>query len=289
MTSPLKKVLIIGRKGQLAQALLATKKANIEVLAVGSNEFDVSQLGTLRSIINQFKPEVIINAAAYTAVDLAESNPERAYLINADLVTFLAKICQLQRIRFIQLSTDYVFDGEQQTPYSVGDLPKPLNVYGASKRAGEVAVFTHCPDFGSVVRTSWLYSLCGNNFLLTMLRLMQERPALEIVNDQVGSPTSAITLADFLWCLIDLPNWLPIYHFSGQGQGSWFDFAVEIQHVAHSAGLLSYLIPIKPICSAQFHTAAIRPCYSVLDCSGSNGIYHMRPWQETLNVLLNSQ
>ena len=256
------KLLIIGRSGQLAQEILQLCP---EAIAWGRQE-----LGDINSAlierIAEFAPSGIINAAAYTAVDQAEQEPEAAYLLNATLPALMAEAAKLLDIPLVQVSTDYVFDGTAHQPISVDASRQPCGVYGASKAEGEKLSLQGAPMNTCVIRTAWVYSSTGNNFVKTMLRLMQEKPALSVVADQIGTPTWAKGLAEA--CLYAANHGIVgIHHWTDLGVASWYDFAVAIQEIGIEKGLLDSAIPITPIPSSAYPTPAKRPFYSVLDKS----------------------
>ena len=256
--------LIIGKSGQVAWELQQTCPEHINAKAFGRDDIDITDLANIEKVLSTFKPDIIINASAYTAVDKAESDKENAYLINGTAVEYLAKAAKQHGIRLIHISTDFVFDGSKNTPYTVNDIPNPINVYGASKLAGEHAIAKYCPDNSTIVRTSWVYSSHGNNFVKTMLRLMAEKDELNVVSDQIGCPTNAKGLAQFLWQLAEQESLEPIYHYSDLGVASWYDFEIAIQEIAYATGKLTTEIPIKPIPSSKYPTPAKRPSFSLL-------------------------
>lgn len=260
------KALILGKSGQLASELHRTQPEHVSAYFASSQELDIRDDQALQSTIAELKPDVVINAAAYTAVDKAEDDQEAAYAINKEAVASLASITKQAGVRLVHVSTDFVFDGEENTPYKTSHPVSPLGVYGASKQQGEQAVLDQHPQNSCILRTSWVYSSQGNNFVKTMLRLMTEKPELGVVWDQVGSPTWANGLAKACWQFAE-NNETGIYHYSDLGVASWFDFATAIQEEAHALGLLEQTIPIKPIPSSSFPTPAKRPAYSVLDTS----------------------
>jgi len=220
-------------------------------------------------------------------VDKAESQPELAFAVNATGPGNLAAAAGEVGARFIHLSTDFVFDGAKSSPYRPDDRPNPLNIYGASKLAGEVAVREKSPG-ALIVRTSWLYAAHGHNFVKTMLRLLAEREQLQVVADQVGTPTWAGFLARALWAAAARPELRGIYHWSDAGVASWYDFALAIQEEALQLGLLSRAIPIEPITTAAYPTAALRPAYSVLDKSSAwrDLAIGGRHWRVALRIML---
>ena len=229
----------------------------------------------------------MINAAAYTAVDKAESEPEEAHRGNAEGPAALARACSAGNIRFINVSTDFVFDGAASQPYTPDAATAPLGEYGRSKLAGELAVGEACPG-ALLLRTGWVYSSFGGNFVKTMLRLMGERDELSVVVDQVGTPTWAHGLAQAAWAAVARPELGGIYHWSDAGVCSWYDFATAICEEGLALGLLSRPVSVRPITSAEYPTPAQRPAYSVLDKTSSwrdldlQGVH----WREQLRAML---
>ena len=282
------KVLIIGKNGQLANELVVNKPGDIEILCLGRKEINITQLADTELAIKTFNPTVVINASAYTAVDNAESDREQAFAINEHAVKNLALSCKQISCKFLHVSTDFIFDGTNNTAYKVDDIPNPKSVYGASKLRGELAIKKHYLEKSSIIRTSWVYSTYGNNFVKTMLKLMNEKKELGIVVDQIGAPTYASGLAKFLWKLAVLPNAKLIYHWSDSGVASWYDFAIAIQELAIEKGLLKYAIPIYPIQTTEYPTPAIRPTFSVLDKSGVEEISNISRfhWRTQLSSML---
>lgn len=257
-------VLIIGKNGQVAWELQQTCPSHIAAHAYGRNEINITDPQSIEQVITKINPAVIINASAYTAVDKAESEQDEAYLINATAVELLAKAATKHSIRLLHISTDFVFDGAKNTPYTVDDKTNPINVYGASKLAGEQAIKAYCPVNSAIVRTSWVYSSHGNNFVKTMLRLMAEKERLSVVSDQIGCPTNAKGLAKYLWQLAERETLDPIYHYSDLGVASWYDFAIAIQDIAFEQGKLEKKISIQPIPSSDYPTPAKRPVFSIM-------------------------
>lgn len=281
------KVLVCGAGGQLGQMLCATAPGHVQLEARTSAQLDVSDLGEVVREVAALRPEVIINAAAYTAVDRAEQEPEHAHAVNARGPAHLAQAALQCGARLIHVSTDYVFDGTTARPYRPLDACHPLGVYGASKRAGEEAVLGLASQ-GLIVRTSWLYAAQGNNFVHTMLRLMRERSELGVVADQIGSPTWAGTLAAALWAAVQQPQLHGVYHWADLGVASWYDFAVAIQEEALALGLLPRAIPIHPLRSEDYPTPARRPAYSVLDTADARRDFGMAGihWRAALRTML---
>lgn len=264
MSKPL--IVITGKNGQLGWELerLHTQYNNqFNFLFTGRNELDLNNIQSIPLFFQQYQPSFFINCAAYTAVDKAETEKETAYNSNASAVGELAKQCAAINCRFITISTDYVFDGTKNAPYETTDVTNPLNVYGASKREGELLAIQNNPS-AIIIRTSWVYSSYGNNFVKTMLRLMKERESINVVNDQIGSPTYAKDLATaILNIIVRLSSEIShqssnIYHYSNEGIISWYDFANEIQ-------VLSGLsCKVNAIPSSQYPTPAKRPFYTAM-------------------------
>lgn len=260
------KILVIGKSGQLAWELNQLSSTDHEVVCLGRNDVDIASSSSLTAILITYKAEAVINASAYTAVDQAESDTENAYALNALSVGNIAQACKSLSIPLIHISTDFVFHGDKGSPYLSSDDINPLGVYGASKAEGEKLITEIYPENSAIIRTSWVYSIHGNNFVKTMLKLMSSKPELGVISDQIGSPTYAKGLAEA--CILSLTNTVNklngIHHYTDTGVASWFDFAVAIQNIGLEFGLLDKKIPIKPITSAQYPTPAQRPHYSVL-------------------------
>lgn len=261
------KVLLAGANGQLGHDLIATAPHSVELSACGRDSLDITDSEQLAKRINAFEPQVVINAAAYNAVDQAETEKEAAFNVNADGVTNLANACQQAGARMIHVSTDYVFDGHKNTPYQIDDPTYPASIYGQSKLAGERAVINTPGLSANVIRVSWLYGQNGQNFVHTMLRLMQERDELGVVGDQIGSPTWTYTLAETIWRLCDQPQLSGLWQWSDLGVASWYDFATAIYRIARKFEILDREVIIKPITTAQYPTAAARPAFSAMDSS----------------------
>lgn len=263
------RILIIGQNGQVSQALQKRLTAVGELIVLGSNQLDMARPDHIRAPIDALRPDLIINAAAHTAVDQAESEAERAFAINATAPGVLARAALGLGVPLFHYSTDYVFDGRKPEPYTEDDAPNPLSVYGRSKLAGE-EVIREAGGQHLILRTSWVYSNAGRNFLLTMQRLLQEKPHLRVVADQIGAPTWAGTIADSTAKLIE--RWQAgqcgawgTYHLTAQGQTSWFGFAQAI-----GENLVEQHKPcavLEPIPSSEYPTPAPRPLNSRLDCT----------------------
>lgn len=255
------KILITGANGQLAKALAFQLRRNKNVLFTGRENLDITDKNALCDFLYNNKPEIIINTAAYTAVDAAEKNGAEAFAVNAEAVAAMAGIAKEINSSLIHISTDYVFDGKSREPYKETDAPNPVTVYGKSKLAGEKAVIESGIGRYAVIRTSWLYSNYGQNFYKTMLRLSEQKKEISVVIDQTGSPTYAPHLAAAI--LKTAENLHPensgIYHYSDSGITTWHAFAKEIFRINNKNA------EVKPITSQEYPTAAKRPSYSVLD------------------------
>ncbi len=261
------RVLVAGAAGQLGRALAATAPAGIELLAPDEASFDILDEGRVDSTVMAARPALVVNAAAYTAVDRAESEPERAQAVNARAAGRLAAAAAAAGARFVQVSTDFVFDGTLGRPYRPDDAPNPLSVYGRSKLAGERAVAAaHAGAL--IVRTAWVHAAGGQNFVATMLRLMRERDAVSVVADQMGTPTHAASLARAIWAL-DAAGATGIHHWTDAGVASWYDLALACQEEALAIGLLDRAVPVIPISTADYPTPARRPGIAVLDKSAT--------------------
>lgn len=257
------RVLVFGAGGQLASALLATVPPGIEASAVAEAELDIRDRAAVEAKVRATRPGAIVNAAAYTAVDQAESDADRCFAVNRDGAGNIAAAAAEFGAFLVHISTDFVFDGRSGTPYRTGDAPNPLSVYGRSKLEGELLVRTHCRD-SAVIRTAWLYAPSGKNFVRTMLHLMATKPSLRVVADQIGSPTHARGLARACWAAIERRA-AGYWHWTDAGVASWYDFAVAIAELGKALGVLERSIPIEPIRTEDYPTPARRPAYSVLD------------------------
>lgn len=256
------KVLVTGANGQLGRALVRRAPAGVQLLAHGRDALDVTQPQSVPRVL-AMEPAVIVNAAAYTAVDQAETERAAAYAVNASGAEHMARAARELGCRLVHISTDFVFDGAQGRPYTPESKPNPLNVYGASKLAGEQAVQAIKPD-ALILRTAWLYDETGSNFVHSMLRLMRTRAELHVVDDQIGTPTAAAGLAQCIWRAIER-RLSGIQHWTDAGVASWYDFAVAIGQTAMSLGLLHRGVAVRPVPSSAYPTPASRPAFSVLD------------------------
>lgn len=256
------KILITGADGQLGTMLRRTASKDDEVRATDLPELDITDPAKIAQMVEEFNPDWVINAAAYTAVDLAESNAGLAKLLNADSVGYLVEACRKQNVRLCHVSTDFVFSGDASIPYAADAEPAPKSVYGETKFLGERAL----GEADLLVRTSWVYSEVGKNFVKTMLNLFAREGKIRVVADQIGSPTYARNLAVAIWALVrNRSN--GIFHYSDSGVASWYDFAVAISEEAAAVGIIADLADIEPIPTSAYPTPATRPHYSVLDCS----------------------
>ena len=281
------KVLVTGAGGQVGRMLRATCPAGLELIACAHGDLDIADAGSVRERVARERPAVIINAAAYTAVDNAQSEPERAHAINAAGPAFLAAAAAECGARLIHLSTDFVFDGRACAPYPPDAPTHPLSVYGTTKRAGERAVLESLADEAVIVRTAWVYAAEGVNFMRTMLRVMRERGAVRVVADQVGTPTAARPLAAVLWQIAARREIRGIYHWTDAGVASWYDFAVAIAEEGSALGLLPSAVTVTPIATEEYPTPARRPSYSVLDKRGLTALgYLPAHWRQRLRETL---
>jgi dTDP-4-dehydrorhamnose reductase len=275
------KILITGASGQLGKELtIALSKGGHEVLGCSRDSLDVTQWEQVSEVVWAFMPEVIIHTAAYTKVDDAESHVDLAYQINAMGTRNIAIAAENVGASLCYISTDYVFDGTKGSPYAVSDTPNPCNHYGQTKLAGERFV-SQLSSRSYIVRTSWVYGMHGANFVKTMLKLASEREELQVVADQIGSPTYAPDLARFICMLIQTESF-GLYHASNSGSCSWYEFAKAI---IEEAGLNTRVVPIT---TEQFPRPASRPAFSVMDCSSirMNGFKELRNWRDALGQFM---
>ncbi|QIQ87523.1 dTDP-4-dehydrorhamnose reductase [Erythrobacter sp.] len=276
-------ILITGANGQLGGALQRTAPKGYEINAVDVEDVDLSDEGMLRARLVVEAPDILINAAAYTAVDKAESEEEIAREINADAVRIMAEAMEDSGGRLVHISTDFVFDGTASQPYRPNDPRGPVSAYGRTKAEGE----DHLRPSDLLVRTAWVYEAGGANFVRTMIRLMNERDELRVVSDQVGSPTWATGLAQTIWALVE-KGASGTFHHSDDGETSWYDFAVAIAEEAHALGLIGTIPKIEPVATADYPTPARRPAYSLLDCSATRELLGTEPvdWRANLRLML---
>ena len=296
------KVLLTGAAGQLGQALVASAPAGLELMATsrnggpGQQALDLANASACRTAVEGYRPDWVLNAGAYTAVDMAESEPELAVAVNAGAPEAFAAALKEQGGRLLQLSTDFVFNGRQGTPYRVNQSRDPLGTYGISKARGEEAVEAAFESEGDgiILRTSWVIGPVGKNFALTMLRLHREKKELGVVADQVGCPSSTLNLATACWQTIQrssegikLP---PVLHWSDAGATSWYDVAVAVGELGVELGLLKQAAFVNPITTADYPTPAKRPGYSLLDCSQTRKALELngQHWRSALRDVLKS-
>ena len=283
-------VLITGAGGQLGRALTVLAPPEVIVRGVTHAELDIADAARVDAVLHDFKPALLVNAAAFTRVDAAEAAPTAAERANATGPAVLAAGCRRSGTWLTHVSTDYVFDGAQNRAYDPASRPNPVSVYGRTKLDGELAVTRELASRRTIVRTSWVYGAEGRNFLNTMLRRMRSRPQLGIVSDQIGSPTSVTGLARTLWAL-SLRRAGGLYHWCDSGVASWYDFAVAIAEEALVLGLLSAAPTITPIGSEDYPRAARRPAWSLLDKRSTERLLGVRAphWRAALRETLRAQ
>jgi dTDP-4-dehydrorhamnose reductase len=265
----MKKIVVTGATGQLGSELkeLSVNYPQFEWVFANRTEVSLDDLSVLVSQLEAIQPDVILNCGAYTAVDKAETEQELADRVNHLAVVVIADYSQRNQVQLIHISTDYVFDGTSNVALTEEATTKPINVYGASKRAGEIACLDINPD-AIIIRTSWVYSRFGNNFVKTMQRLLQERDTIGVVNDQIGSPTYAADLAQAMMTIVTAPKWVAgIFNYSNEGEISWYEFVLAIQEIG------GYVCEVKGIPSSAYPTPAKRPAFSLLDKTKIKAIY----------------
>lgn len=283
------KILITGCNGQVGHCLVTQLEGKAEVLAVDKEQLDITDQAAVFSVVSEFVPDYIINAAAHTAVDKAEEEVDLSFAINRDGPMYLAEAAKSCGAVMLHISTDYVFDGTGEVPYQESDAVGPQGVYGQSKLAGEQAVAKACAEH-LILRTAWVFGEHGNNFVKTMLRLGQDRDALSIVGDQIGGPTNAGDIASALITMIDYiekegaPQW-GVYHFSGMPYASWYEFAVQIFAAAKNKSVLAETPNLTSIPTSAYPTPAKRPANSRLDCEKIDQQFGIKPsdWQASLD------
>ena len=287
------RILVCGAGGQVGHELVdRAKQYGLEALGMTRDQLDITNVAQVSDLVRRAKPGIIINAAAYTHVDNAETHSDQAYAVNRDGAARLAEAARQASIPLLHISTDYVFSGEAQTPYCETDEVAPTGVYGASKLAGEAAIES-AMDQHLILRTSWVYGTHGHNFVKTMLRLGAQRDSLSVVADQFGCPTQAGSIADVLLHLAQRYErdgtlaW-GLYHYTGRSSCTWFDFAVEVFRQAEAKGMLPKQPQVSPITTAQYPTPARRPAWSVLDCSKFETTFGIETldWHDELSVVL---
>ncbi|MEB3258534.1 MAG: dTDP-4-dehydrorhamnose reductase [Cyanobacteriota bacterium] len=291
MTAPMM-VLITGCNGQLGQALLAAPPDGLELIPLKRESLDLADASACRQLVRELRPQWLLNAAAYTAVDRAESEPELALRVNGEAPGAFAEALAETGGHLLQISTDFVFNGQQGSPYRPHQALDPLGVYGATKAEGERRVMEALPpERFCLLRTSWVYGPVGQNFCLTMLRLHRQKAtagdSLAVIADQVGCPTATHTLASACWQVIQR-NIHGLHHWSDAGAASWYDFAVAIGELAVARGVLATAAQVRPIGTEEYPTPARRPSYSLLDCRSTREVLGLRPihWREALLQVL---
>jgi dTDP-4-dehydrorhamnose reductase len=283
------KVLVTGAGGQLGQALQSVAPPGVSVRALTHAELDIADEAAVQRALRELRPDILMNAAAFTRVDDAESHPAIAERVNTDGPTVLACACRALRSWLVHISTDYVFDGAQSRPYGPAAGPNPLSTYGRTKLAGELAVRRELQGECTLVRTSWLYGVGHRNFLTTMLRRLADGAELRVVSDQIGAPTATAGLARVLWAL-GLRRAAGVHHWCDSGVASWYDFAVAIAEESLALGLIHTAPTIVPISSAEYPLLAARPAYSLLDKRDTERLLGLRAahWRASLRDTLRS-
>lgn len=287
------KVLITGAQGQVGKelSLIATEKG-FNVVAAGRADLDITQFENVENYINKIQPDIVINAAAHTAVDKAEDEQDLAFSINSDGAKNIALACAKQNIPLLHISTDYVFDGSKVEAYNENDDVSPLGVYGISKWQGEEAIRQNLTQH-IILRVAWVFGAQGNNFVKTMLRLVKDRDELNVVADQFGGPSPAKDIAQTLITLVEQYQrnksleW-GTYHYCGSEKTTWYDFACEIFEQAFELGILNKKIKVNPITTEEYPTPAKRPSNSMLDCSKLEATFGiaMPKWKDALQKVL---
>jgi len=285
------KILVTGGNGQLGKELreLSSLHTGLEFVFLSREDLPIHQFELVRNYFNTLKPAYCINCAAYTAVDKAESERDLAFQINGEAVGVLAAVCKEHNTKFIHISSDYVFNGEGTYPYTENFPTDPINVYGASKLEGDNQAMQLNPD-SIIIRTSWVYSSFGKNFVKTMMKLMSEKDEVKVIKDQLGSPTNAADLAETIFniiglCHLQIYNWTHgIYNFSNEGIISWYDFAKAIKEITNSP------CDVKPISTKEYPTPAKRPAYSVLDKTKIQQTFgiKLKNWKESLRTCISN-
>ena len=286
------KIMLTGKDGQLGKALVERIPPGIKLVALGRQELDLNDKQACFNAVLEHRPDWVLNAGAYTAVDRAESEPELALAVNAAAPEAFAQALGEVGGRLLQVSTDFVFNGSQAHPYHPNQPVDPISVYGATKAEGERLIQKALPTtHHCILRTSWVYGPVGNNFCLTMLRLHRLKSAqnetLNVVADQIGCPTSTLNLASACWSVINHGT-TGIHHFCDAGAASWFDFAIAIGDAGVAAGIIDQSAKVNPISTAEYPTPAKRPGYSLLDCTATRSALELEPnhWQKELLIVI---
>ena len=277
------RLLVTGADGQLGRALQEVERDKVQIIPLPRSQLDITNPDAIDNARRDCRPDVVVNAAAYTAVDRAEANMEAAYKVNRDGPAMLAAACATADTAFIHISTDFVFDGDLSRPYRSEDRTNPLNIYGASKLAGEAAVLRAMPD-ALIIRTSWLYAPWGRNFVTSMLRLLREKESARVVADQYGSPTSATSLAEAIATAGEKlhgrkvglgASFRGIWHYADAGIASWYELAIAVRDEGAAAGIISPSATVDPIGTVDYPTPARRPPFSALDSTELRGELHL--------------
>jgi dTDP-4-dehydrorhamnose reductase len=282
------KVLITGAAGQVGRALLKTIPATSTAIGLTRAQLDIGDAQAVMNVVQSERPDLIISAGAYTAVDKAESEPQAAERANSVGPRNLALAARDSGARVLHISTDFVFDGQGSRPYQTDAATNPQSIYGRTKRGGEESVLQVLPDRSVVLRTAWVYAADGSNFVRTMLRLMRSKGHVRVIADQVGTPTAASSLAEVIWALANRPDLTGIHHWTDLGVASWYDFAVAIAEESAAIGLLPATVRVDPITTEEYPTPAKRPAYSVLDKRTLLGVLTVpaHHWRVNLRTVL---
>lgn len=278
------RIVVTGATGQLGREikLLFEQDSNKECFFLDRKQLPLDQIYIIQDILSMYEPDLIVHAGAYTAVDQAELEPELTNQVNHLATEEIALYCRLHGVKLIAISTDYVFDGNSSVALTEDAAVKPINVYGETKLKGELVIQKWCPE-AIIIRTSWVYSTFGKNFVKTMIKLMTERNEISVINDQIGSPTYAKDLAVAIKTIIDAEKWVGgIYHYSNEGEISWYDFAIAIKD------LKGMNCEIKAIPSSAYPTTAARPHYSLLDKTKIKTVFEVNVpfWKDSLTQML---
>lgn len=284
------KVLLLGAQGQLGRCLALTASTDAQLVLLDRALLDVTDPARVQAVISQHAPEFVVNCTAFTNVDGAEENEAIAYAVNRDGINNISIAARAVGAKVIHVSTDFVFDGSANRPYRPDSTCNPLGVYGKSKWAGEQALLDGYPEGAALIRTSWLYSEFGGNFVKTMLKLHESKENFQVVNDQFGSPTYALGLAELIWQVIQARIFAPgVYHWCDKGITNWFEFAKEIGRQGEEVGLISRQAEVQPISARDYGAVAPRPQYSALDCELTLSTFtaqEQRRWQDQLRAML---
>lgn len=284
------KILVTGKNGQVAQSMLHSTQDGVEIVALGRPELDITDKTSIAKAVQVYKPDIVVNAAAYTAVDKAETEIQEAFAVNRDGAKNVAEVTQENGLPIIHISTDYVFNGQNENGYKEDDAPGPLNVYGLSKLEGEWGVMEANPNH-IILRTAWVYSQFGNNFVKTMIRLAQTHDEINVVSDQWGTPTSAdfianniITIGKQVTGKNPPQNWRGIFHLVPDGKTNWADFAREVFSVSKKTG--EKICTIRSISSSEYRTSATRPKNSLLNNEKIRPIFNLQivGWKTYITV-----